>query len=198
VVPMIAIWTGMLLVVSLFHLNEFDFSRDQTKTWFAAYIIYPLIAMGLAWRDHAHAHEDALPGAPLPRWVRGYLLGQGVVATALGLALLLAPNGMTALWPWKITPLLTQIYSAPLLSYGIGSLLLARRRTWAEVRVATTATLVFTAGVLLASLIHRNLFAGTLATWLWFGGFAIATLMLGLIAGRAWQPQRQRATLAHA
>src|SRR3990167_5373174 len=30
VVPMIAIWTGMLFIVSLFHLSEFDYTRGQT------------------------------------------------------------------------------------------------------------------------------------------------------------------------
>jgi hypothetical protein len=43
--------------------------------------------------------------------------------------------------------------------------------------------LVFTAGVLLASLIHRNLFsAGEPAAWFWFGGFLISTFMLGLLS----------------
>jgi hypothetical protein len=102
---------------------------------------------------------------------------------------------MVMAWPWKITRLLAQIYSAPLLSYGVGSLLLARQRTWAEIRVATTAMLVFTAGVLLASAIHRNLFSARLATWLWFGGFTIATLILGLLTGRAFQLQRHQETL---
>src|SRR5918911_243571 len=40
VVPMIAVWTGMLLVVSLLHLGSFDFGRSQTLVWFAAYAVY--------------------------------------------------------------------------------------------------------------------------------------------------------------
>ena len=35
-------------------------------------------------------------------------------------------------------------------------------------------------GVLIASLVHRNLFAG-LSTWIWFGAFIIISLMLGLL-----------------
>ena len=139
-----------------------------------------------------------MPGPTLPNWVRGYLLIQGVVATVLAVALLLAPDLMVVAWPWKITRLLAQIYSAPLLSYGVGSLLLARQRTWAEIRVATTAMLVFTAGVLLASLIHRSLFSAALATWLWFGGFTIATLFLGLLTARAFQHRPHHEALASA
>jgi hypothetical protein len=178
VVPMIAIWTGMLFVVSLFHLGEFDYTRQQTWAWFGLYLVFPLIAIWLAWR---HRAEGSSPDGPdLPSWARGYLLVQGGVVTALGLALLVAPSRVVALWPWKITPLLVQIYSAPLLSYGIGSLLLASRRSWPEVRVAVVATFVFAMGVLIASLVHRNLFAG-LSAWIWFGAFIIISLMLGLL-----------------
>ena len=64
--------------------------------------------------------------------------------------------------------------------------------------MATTAMFVFTAGVLLASAIHRNLFSAALATWLWFGGFTIATLFLGLLTARAFQLRPDHEALASA
>jgi hypothetical protein len=51
IVPVIAVWTGMLLVVSLFYLDQFDFSRTQVWIWFGAYLVYPLMALGLIWQD---------------------------------------------------------------------------------------------------------------------------------------------------
>ncbi len=184
VVPAIAIWTGMLFIVSLFHLGEFDYSRVQVWIWFAAYLIYPLIAVWLTWR-HRGEHEP-LAGPELPRWARSYVLAQGIVVTLLALALLLVPNLMLAAWPWKITPLLAQLYSAPFLSYGLSSLILGRQQTWSEIRVAVIATLVFVAGVLLASIIHRELFVAMgPAAVLWFGGFAVATAMLGTLSAHS-------------
>src|SRR4030095_8310484 len=113
-------------------------------------------------------------------WVQRYLLGQGLLVTALALVLLVAPEFMASVWPWKITRLLAQIYSAPFLAYGLSSLMISRLRTWAEIRVVVTSTFVFALGVLLASLIHRTLFTpGNVSTWLWFGGFLLATVMLG-------------------
>jgi hypothetical protein len=89
-------------------------------------------------------------------------------------------------WPWKITRLLAQLYSAPFLAYGLSSLMLSRRQTWPEVRVVVVATFVFAFGVLVASFIHRELFSFTgPAAGLWFGGFLLATLMLGLLTTRA-------------
>ena len=186
VVPMITIWTGMLFVVSLLHLGEFDYSRPQVWIWFGAYLIYPLIALWFTWLHRTLRDEATGPGSP--GWVRAYLLAHGSVTTALALALLFAPGLMASVWPWKITPLLAQIYSGPFLSYGLGSLMLCRRRTWPEIRVAVAGTFVFAFGVLLASTIHRVLFSAlNPATWLWFGGFLLTTAMLGFLTVRAIQ-----------
>src|SRR5258705_12850125 len=68
VVPMIAIWTGMLLIVSFFYLPSFDFARIQVWIWFAAYILYPAIALWLTW-THRNDPDEAT-GAALPRWAR--------------------------------------------------------------------------------------------------------------------------------
>jgi hypothetical protein len=188
-VRVIAIWTGMLFIVSLFYLGEFDYSRTQVWIWFGAYILYPLIALWLMWKDRAP--QDRFTGSALPAWARGYLSAQGVLVTALALFLLLAPEFMTSVWPWKITRLLAQIYSAPFLAYGLSSLMISRLQTWAEIRVVVTATFVFAFGVLLASFIHGSLFSpGALSTWLWFGGFVLATIMLGLLTVGATREER--------
>jgi hypothetical protein len=184
VVSVIAIWTGMLFVVSLFYLGEFDFSRTQVWIWFGSYLIYPLIALWLTWRDRSRS--ERIVGPSLPTWVRAYLLAQGSVVTVLALALLLVPQIMVNVWPWKITQLLAQIYSAPFLAYGLSSLMLSRRQTWLEVRVVVIAIFVFAFGVLLASWIHRELFSFTsLAAIVWFAGFVLAAVMLGLLSAQA-------------
>jgi hypothetical protein len=188
-VRVIPIWTGMLFIVSLFYLNEFDYSRIQVWIWFGAYIIYPLIGLWLIWNDRKP--REKLPGASLPAWVRSYLAIQGVVVTILALTLLLAPEFMVAVWPWKITRLLAQLYSAPFLAYGLSSLMLSRQQTWTEIRVVVTATFVFAFGVLLASFIHRQLFSlMSLSTLLWFGGFLLLTIMLGLLTIRTLRERR--------
>lgn len=185
-VYLITIWTGMLFVVSLFYLGEFDYSHKPVWFWFGAYLIYPLIGLWLMWR-HRTLHER-VAGPALPAWVRGYLLAQGIIVTALALALLLVPEIMVNVWPWKITRLLAQIYSAPFMAYGLSSVTLSRAQTWPEVRVIVIGACVLAIGVLLASFIHRGLFTLTnLATWIWFGGFSLATVMLGLLTARAIQ-----------
>ena len=191
VLPMIAIWTGMLGLVSLGHLEAFDWSRTQTWVWFAAYIGYPLLAAWIAWQQRGA--QDPPSGQWTSGGLRRYLQVQGALVTLLALALLLAPAGMAARWPWKITPLLAQIYSAPFLSYGLGSLYAAGQRDRAALTIVLPATLVFTAGVLAASLRHAGLFApDRAATWLWFGAFGLSTLALAWHAGRPQAASRAR------
>jgi hypothetical protein len=79
------------------------------------------------------------------------------------------------------------LYSAPFLSYGLGSLLLAGRQTWLETRIALAAMSVFALSVLLASLIHHALFSiNSLPTWLWFAGFITAAFALACLSVLAW------------
>ena len=193
VVPLVtAVWTGGLFGVSLLHLDVFDFGAARVLIWFAAYLVYPLVALWLLW-SHRAASAVALPGKELPGWARAYLALQGAVATVLGLALLTATDAMVRAWPWPITSLLAQIYFAPLLAYGLASFYLARKRTWPDVRVGVTAMLTFAAGVLVASLLHRGLFSlEQRGDFMWFVGFSVATVALAvLVAGSAERSPRE-------
>jgi hypothetical protein len=187
---MIAIWTGGLGLISLLHLGSFPSDEIQTWVWFGAYLAYPLIGLWLAWRHRGLPEASGV--ASLPRWARGYLLVQGILLSVSSALLLLLPGVMVDVWPWPITRMLAQIYSAPLLSYGVGSLLLARRRTWSEIRVPVLGMLVFAVAVLAASVIHRDLFSMVEAPDLaWFA------LSLGIAAVLAILSMRSVTRGAH-
>jgi hypothetical protein len=175
-----AAWTGLLFIISLFYLSEFDFSRGPVWFWFGAYILYPIIGFWLTWK-YRNIQNDST-GARLPSWIQTYFLIQGIIITVLALALLLAPEAMLTVWPWNITRMLAQIYAGPFLAYGLGCLMLRRQRTWREVRIVAIAFLILSIGVIIASVFHRSLFStSNPSTWIWFAGFALASLFLGSI-----------------
>ena len=179
-VLMIGIWTGMLFIISALHLDTFDFSATPTLIWFASYLIYPLLAVVLIVRHRSEAQSFDLPGATLPRWVRGFLLTQGILMTVLALGLFFASDALSAAWPWSVTPFLAQAYAGPLLAYGLGSLLYPRQRRWLEVRALIPGMFVFSAATLVVSLVHNNLFsAAEFVDLLWFAAFGVATLAFG-------------------
>jgi hypothetical protein len=186
VMPMIAMWTGGLTLISLFYLPVFDFTRPQVWIWFGAYIVYPLIALGLMWshRRQSSMYPQGEDELALPEWARRYLRVQGGLMVVLGMGLLLAPNMMRSLWPWHTGRLMLQLYSAPLLTYGIGSFLFARQRTWSEIRLGLVAIAVFSGAELAGTAFHFPLLDGQpLSIAIWFAWLAATT---GMLASLVW------------
>ena len=131
---------------------------------------------------------DSLPGASLPTWSKGFLLIQGLVLSLLAVLLFFLPTFMSTVWPWKVTPALAQMYAGPLLSYGLGSLFFSRQDKWLGIRAIVPGMFAFTAGTIIVSFIHINLFSFTeLADLFWFGWFGIATVILGVLTVRVMQ-----------
>lgn len=191
---MAAIWTGMLMLVSLLHLGEFrHFGLPQVWFWFGAYIVYPVagvagphIPIVAGARQFAgRSRPGCGPISPRRGWSRQSL------RCCFCLRLISWVRSGRA---GAILVLLTQIYSGPFLSYGIGSLLLARRERWIDLRVPLVSMLVFAFLVLAASIIHRAVF-GEIgpAAMIWFTTFAAITLILSWLSLRAFTDGRRAA-----
>jgi hypothetical protein len=189
VMPLIALWTGGLNLISFFYLPAFNFARPQVWIWFGAYTLYPLIGLALAWRHRAERHWHPAAEPAIPTWARRYLRGQGVGLCVLGLALLAAPQLMLTLWPWQTGQLMLQLYSAPLLTYGLGSLNLTRQRAWSEIRIGVAAMGVFMGCGLAGSLAHADLLTGpAVSVGLWLVGLALGTAALAALSWAAFRP----------
>ncbi len=182
IVDIAFVWTGWLLLVSILHRGSFDFAREQAWFWWVAYIAFPLAAAWLAW---AGPPID-VPRAALmtQRWAPAWLRLQGAALVLLALLLAAAPAWVAVWWPWKISTFLAQVYSGPVLGYGIGSLLLAARRNWPEALIPTIGMLVFALLALWGSAMHLGLFtAGSVSQIAWFGTLSLLALMsLALVA----------------
>ena len=189
-VQLIGIWTGMLLVISVLNLSEFDFRLLPVQIWFASYIIYPFVSLWMTLQPSRQpAETDNLSGFPLAGWAKGFLLLQGILFSLLAVLLFVAPAFMATVWPWAVTPVLAQMYAGPLLSYGLGSLLFSRQETWLGVRSILPGMLVFTGTTVIISLVHRSLFSfNELPDLLWFGWFLLSSLFLAVLTFRALQP----------
>jgi hypothetical protein len=184
-IALAALWTGLLLLVSLLHLDGFDFTKPQVWFWMGAYAVYPLWGGWLYARvrtldpPHRQAGDVALLALALP-------------CMAFGAALLVTPEVMARLWPWPVTPLLAHIYAGPFLAYGASLWLAAREARPEARRIVVASLLAFTLLVLLASLLHERLFHFDGASaWVWFAVFAVAGAVLALrLANPRVDPRR--------
>jgi hypothetical protein len=187
-VQLIGIWTGMLFIISLLNLDAFDFNLLPVQIWFASYIIYPIIALWMTLQQPQLMSASDLPGLKLSGLAKGFLFIQGILFTLLAVFLFTAPAFMTTLWPWKVTPVLAQMYAGPLLSYGLGSLFYARQTKWLGARAVLPGMLVFSVTTVIISFIHIGLFSfNEVPDLIWFGWFSLASLLLALLTFRALQ-----------
>ena len=188
-VQLIGIWTGMLFIISLLNLNAFDFNLLPVQIWFASYIIYPFLSFWMTIQQPHLMKADNLPGPNLASWARGFLLTQSILFSLLAVLLFIAPAFMTTVWPWRVTPVLAQMYAGPLLSYGLGSLLFSRQEKWLGVRSILPGMLIFTVITVIISFLHISLFSfNEVPDLLWFGWFIVSSLILTALTFRALQP----------
>ena len=188
-VQLIGIWTGMLFIISLLNLNAFDFRLLPVQIWFASYIIYPIISFWMTLQQPYLLRAGDLPGPDLSGWAGGFLLLQGVLFSLLAGLLLFAPAWMTTVWPWKLTPVLAQMYAGPFLSYGLGSLFFSRQKPWLGVRSILPGMLIFVVTTVIISFLHLGLFSfHEIPDLVWFGWFLFSSLILAILTFRALQP----------
>jgi hypothetical protein len=183
--PAIGLFTSLLLLVTLLNPEAFDYDLTPVWVWTLSYVVYPAIAFATAWALR-HRRAAAVGGPPLPRWAGTFLTVQAAAFAVLGILLLVARDVAVDIWPWKISAGLAQFYGGPFLAYAYCSWRYSRRRRWAELAAIAPAMLVFTAGTVIVSLVHRELFsASDVTTWVWFGGFGAAAVILLLLTARA-------------
>ena len=179
-------WTGWLLMVTILQWDRFDLANPRVWFWVVAYVVFPTVGAWLLLgpsRDRAEAPASAVIAEP---WIRLALRVQGFAFVVLALLFFLAPNAVVAIWPWKVSAFLTQIYSGPVLGYGLGSLVLARHGNWRETFFPSLGLLLASCLAIVGSLRHLALFApGSPSKMVWFATLAALALFSGFLTWRA-------------
>ena len=89
VLPMLFVFTGSLLIVSLLHLDKFSSVGWSTFAWFVLLVAFPVVTGYFLWRYR----EQAAPvDYPTPASWRNLLQGLSLVLGLYGLALFLLPG----------------------------------------------------------------------------------------------------------
>lgn len=184
IVIMAFTWTGWLLLITFIHWDTLDFARPQAWFWVVAYVFFPIAAAWLAWAGPATPRPAQ--GLIAQRSVRAFLLIEGGLLVTLAAACFVAPAWVATIWPWKVSTFLVQVYSGPVLAYGVGGLLLAARRNWAETLIPAAGMVVLSVLALVASCRHLGLFtSGSPSAITWFATLAllaVGSLVLVLLA----------------
>src|SRR5687768_11143856 len=123
VVPMILVFTAVVLAVSLAHLDRFDRQSPSTWLWLALYAVIPANAGYHVWRYRRLPPAGAVRLAPA--W-GATIAVQGVGLGGYGAGLLVVPGPAAAWWPWPVDAFHARLYSAVFFAPALGALLLVR------------------------------------------------------------------------
>ena len=138
-------------------------------------LLHTLVALSGAWLRWLDGNVQA----PAERPDRG-LLALASLAAVTAALLALVPQWAAALWPWPLPRPVTAFYAAPLVALSLCAWLVARERRRDARRIALWVLAAACTGLLVASALHRALFAGASA-WVWFA-----------LIGAAWALVLQR------
>lgn len=189
----ITAFTGLLLLVTLLNLKAFDFDLAPVWVWTVSYIVYPIVAVGLAvivWRRGGFADLETNSDRPIPRWARMALQGLAATCAIVGLLLLMDRERTVRAWPWKVSNGLAQFYAAPILAIAFCAWRYSTRTRWTSLRAFAPALLALGGATLASSVRHRAVFGATdvsVVVWYLAFGLVVAFGLVSTIA--AWRPQ---------
>jgi hypothetical protein len=153
----ILVFAVVTLIATLLHLDRFHLQAGQQGIplaaawlWVAVYVLVPPAIAVLWWAQERAPGHGPRTHVPLAPWLIALLAVQGVVMTAVALALFFAPASAGVLWPWPLSPLTARMVAAWLLAFGVAAGLAIRGRDLRRMRAAAIAYTVFGALELLA------------------------------------------------
>jgi hypothetical protein len=150
--------------------------------------VLPINAAYHMWLYRRLPYADPMP-TPAP--LRAYLLGVTIGVGLYGAGLLIAPEALTAFWPWKIDAFHGRMYSAAFITGAVLAWLISRTAAPVEFLTAALAegALSFFAitGLLLVDAQAQRVDWSSPGTWLWAGAFAVMLFasigMIGRVRG---------------
>lgn len=168
-----AVVTTLLLTVTGMHWAEFETTLSPKLVgWVGSYVFDP-IAITLIVVTHGLGSARN-PGhhrlSPL-------FVAEAAVLGMLGWFMLALPEAAANVWPWRIEPLVAQLYSCFFLAFAVIAMLVSQEQQPVLIRNFTISSLTLVGFMLLASLLYLGRFTGGLVMWLWFG-----TLIVGMVA----------------
>jgi hypothetical protein len=174
IVPVMWVFTTVVLGVSCLQIEQFDLARRTTAIWFG---LYAADCFGSSYYLWHYRRQIFRAGNHLPRHWHRYLQLQAAYMGIYGLGLLLLPTQFGLFWPWPLDVFHCQLYSAIFLTGAVGSALLTQQATpgqlWILGFIQTTLSGLVLAGVVVVDIAVRKINWVNFSNWAWMGTFTL-------------------------
>ena len=138
-----------VFVVTLAHLDQFDFDRLQAWAWMVLFAGFSLVTAGILVFGGTPDQTDEL-ATPLAPWVRLLLAATAMLLGVLALALWIDPTGLAA--PFDLPPLGGSFAGSWVALLAVLAAWAALRNRTDEARFSALALLTLPAGALIAAI----------------------------------------------
>lgn len=190
VVPMIFMFTVIVLIVSLVYIEQFTV-LFSTALWFILYIGIPLNAVYHLWLYRSlPSPQPTKTSSALRLLMRLQAAGLGLY----GIGMLIAPAFFTQFWFWSIDAFHGRMYSVAFLAPAVGAWILAQSATRTDLQALGWTQVAGGLLPIVAMMIvdatvspERRIDWAQEGTWLWFALFAAIFVMGALML---WQAQK--------
>lgn len=139
-VPGPLIFTILMLVATLLHLDRFHLNSPKptavlfTWVWLAVYAGVPISMTIMLIRQLRAPGDDLARQMPLPVWMRVAFIVLAMIILLVGVALFIAPQNVSLLWAWQLTPLTSRAIAAWLIAIGIVAVQVAWENDYTRVK----------------------------------------------------------------
>ena len=145
-----AVLSVSVLVITLVHLDQFDFDRLQAWAWVVLFAGFSLVTVGLlALGNPEGPDEPAEPPAP---WARLVLAAVAALLGTLATALWIDPTALAAAGPFDLSPLGGRFAGSWVALLAVLAGWAALRNRVDEARLSVLALITLPAGALIAAL----------------------------------------------
>jgi len=174
VMPMMWVFTTVVLTVSCLQLQQFAASRKATDIWFVLYLV-DCIAASYYLGYYRHQSYEGLR-----RLSKSWSIGLGLQAGLLGaygLGLLLLPATVGSWWPWPLDAFHSQLYSSIFLTGAVGAAILSFKATAIELKALGAIQVTFSSlvlvGIWVVDRAVNKIDWSALGNWAWVGAIAL-------------------------
>lgn len=185
-VAMVPVFTGMMLLTTLLHLDKFD-KGLELGYWLTVYIVASLAGIIFYLYYERGGANWQVVSEPIARSTRVAAVTTGAFAVLVAVVAYSFPNLIARSWPWTISPLMIRVFISWLSAFAVSLLWFGVDRDWG--RVQPVATLLVASAVLMLLMLLLNsddLKAGSVSVWL----FGAGIILIGLLG--AFMHWRQR------
>lgn len=190
--PAVSMFAAMMMVATVLHWENFNHTHWAFYTWASLYTVAPPIVLAIWWWNRKlDPGLDGYAGPIVPGWARVGLGLSGLLASTLGVLMLVQPQIGVDIWPWTLSPLTARVIAGWLLLSGTASLILAPDRRWDVWRMPFETTVLWAILVLLGVVrVWDNFEPSAPATWIFLLG--VGTVVVGYPVFYAFMERKRR------